>query len=241
MFKRLKAELKTVKWFSLPLKDECKLCGRVLPASRIRRCRRCGKTFCLDCMVPDVATGDTGRLLCLNCARKSVQPKTRNKYEALTRYLRFRAAFTNTVRLSFAQIDGIIGDNLPLEAYHSEDWWKNTPSTAHAKAWLDAGWETAEINLKEAYVVFQKTKSQQPPPAKHEKTERKASQPPPQKPYTPPPARIYVRRKPSKTKIAKLYARLKNIERAKASQPKLRGDFKPKPAHKKRLFKPKNE
>jgi len=190
-------------------------------------------------MVPDVATGDTGRLLCLNCARKTVQPKTRNKYEALTRYLRFRAAFTNTVRLSFAQIDGVIGDNLPLEAYRSEDWWKNTPSTAHAKAWLDAGWETAEINLKEAYVIFQKTKSQQPP-AKHEKTEKRAIQQL-RKPYTPPPARIYIRRKPSKTKIAKLYARLKNIERAKASQPKLRGDFKPKPAHEKRLFKPKNE
>lgn len=188
-------------------------------------------------MVPDVATGDTKRLFCLNCARKTVSPKTRNKYEALTRYLRFRSAFTDTVRLSFAQIDGIIGDNLPLDAYRSTEWWKNASSIAHAKAWLDAGWEATEINLKEAYVVFQKIKTQ--PAAKHEKRENEASQPP--KPYTPPPARIFPRRKPSKTKIAKLHARLKNIEKAKATQPKLRGDFKPKPAHEKRLLKPKNE
>lgn len=188
-------------------------------------------------MVPDVATGDEGRLFCLNCARKMVSPKTTRKYEALTRYLRFRAAFTDTVRLTFAKIDGIIGDNLPIEAYRSEEWWKNTYNTAHAKAWLDAGWETAEINLKEAYVVFRKTKAQ--PTVQHEKREEKSNQS--SKFYTPPPVRIFTRRKPSKTKMAKLYARLKNIERAKASRPKLRGDFKPKPAHEKRLLKPKKE
>lgn len=189
-------------------------------------------------MVPDVATGDVKRLFCLNCARKMVSPKTGSKYEALTRYLRFRSAFTDTVRLSFAQIDGIIGDNLPLEAYRSKEWWRNTPDTAHAKAWLNAGWEATEVNLKEAYVVFQKSQIQ-PSPVKHDKTEEKSSQQ--TKPYMPPPARIYAKRKPSKTRIAKLYARLKNIERAKASQPKLRGTFKPKPAHEKRLFKPKSE
>jgi len=223
----------------LPLRDECKLCGRVLSVSYLRRCQRCGKTFCLDCMVPDVATGDMRRLFCLNCARKMVSPKTSNKYEALTRYLRFRSAFTDTVKLSFAQVDGIIGDNLPLEAYRSEEWWKNTPTTAHARAWLDAGWKTVEVNLKEAYVVFQKTKAQQPSVG-HERTGRNVSQEP-TKPYAPPPARLLARRKPSKTKIAKLYARLKNIERAKTAQPKLRGNLKPKPAHEKRLFKPKSE
>jgi len=46
------------------------------------------------------------------------------------------------------------------------------------------------------------------------------------------------RRKPSKTKAAKLVARLKNLERKKASVPKYRGSFKPKPAYEKRLYKP---
>lgn len=228
----------TKEWFKLPLKDECKLCGRVLPISYLKRCQRCGKTFCLDCMVPDVATSDAGRPLCLHCARKTVSPRTKNKYEALTRYLRFRATFTDTVRLSFAQIDGIIGDNLPLGAYRSTEWWKNTPDTAHAKAWLDAGWKVVEVNLKEAYVVFQRIRTRQV--AKPEREKKKADQQQ-RNPFTPPPARVFTKRKPSKTKIAKLYARLKNIEKARAAQPKLRGSFKPKPAHEKRLLKPKSE
>ena len=222
----------------MPLKDECKLCGRVLPYSYLRRCQRCGKLFCLDCMVPDVLTGDTGRLFCLNCAKKAVSLKSKNKYEALTSYLRFRAAFTDTVRLSFAQIDGIIGDNLPLTAYRSEEWWGNIPSNAHAKAWLNAGWEAKEVNLKEAYVVFQKVKAQQTISVERKKKEKSQQ---PQKPFTPPPSRIFTRRKPSKTKIAKLYARLKNIERMRTAQPKLPGNFKPKPIHEKRLLKPKKE
>jgi hypothetical protein len=78
---------------------------------------RCGKLFCIDCMVPEVSTGDASRLLCLNCARRIVSPKSKAKYEPLKGYLKFRAAFTDSVKLSFAQIDGIIGDNLPMEAY----------------------------------------------------------------------------------------------------------------------------
>ena len=224
----------------MPLKDECKLCGRVLPYSYLRRCQCCGKLFCIDCMVPDVSTGDTKRLLCLNCARKIVSPKSKNRYEALTSYLRFRAAFTDTVKLSFAQIDGIIGDNLPLTAYRSTEWWENSPNNAHSKAWLNAGWKAEEVNLKEAYVVFKKEVKAQQAPRIEKRKERKQSAPL-QKPYTPPPSKIFTRRKPSKTKIAKLYARLKNIERIRTAQPKLRGNFKPKPVHEKKLLKPKRE
>jgi hypothetical protein len=190
-------------------------------------------------MIPDVVTGDIGRLFCLNCARKIVSPKTVNKFEALTRYLRFRAYFTDTVKLPFAKIDGIIGDNLPLEAYRSEEWWENTLTKAHTRAWLSAGWEVAEVNLKEAYVIFKRTKTASTGTMKNRRIEEIKQEP--IKPYIPSPARIFVRRKLSKTRIAKLYARLKNIERARFSQPKLRGDLKPKSAHEKRLLKPKNE
>ncbi|MBS7616113.1 hypothetical protein KEJ45_02800 [Candidatus Bathyarchaeota archaeon] len=221
----------------MPFKDECRLCGRVLPYSYLRRCLRCGKLFCLDCMVPEVSTGDTKRLLCLNCARRIVAPTRKGKYEALADYLKFRAAFTDSVRLSFAKIDGIIGDNLPINAYRSETWWENSPENAHAKAWLEAGWETKEVNLKEGYVTFQKTKNTQKTALKKRRKREEQNM----KPFTPPPAKIFRRRQPSKTKIAKLYARLKNIERQKAAQPKLRGSLKPKPAQEKRVFKPKSE
>ena len=186
-------------------------------------------------MVPDVSTGDPTKMLCLNCARKIVSPhRSRGKYDALTGYLRYRAVFTDTVKLSFPKIDGIIGDNLPLSAYRNENWWSNSPSSAHAKAWLNAGWETREVNLQKGYVVFQKLKR------KNVQTgglKRKRFKENIKKPFTPAPYHPSRIRKPSKTKISKLYARLKNLERKRASITSRHG-FKPKPAHEKRLFKP---
>jgi len=187
----------------------------------------------LDCMVPDVATGDPTRMLCLKCARKVVSPKTISKYDRLRSYLKFRAAFTDTVRLSFAKIDGIIGDNLPINAYRSEAWWNNSSNNTRARAWLEAGWETQEVNLKEGYVIFRKVKG-----IRLEPVRKKASHEEIKKSFTPVPARFPKPRKPSKTKVSKLYARIKNLERQRTSMPQYRGSFKPKPRHEKELFKP---
>ncbi|MGQ9641723.1 MAG: DUF7662 domain-containing protein [Candidatus Bathycorpusculaceae bacterium] len=215
----------------MPIKDECGICGRVLSLRYLRRCQRCGRLYCLDCMVPDVATGDPMRMLCLNCARKVVSPISVSKYDRLRSYLKFRAAFTDMVRLSFAKIDGIIGDNLPINAYRSEAWWNNSSSNAHSRTWLEAGWETQEVNLKEGYVIFRKVKSTIEP--KRKKTSHKEIK----KPFTPVPARFPKPRKPSKTKVSKLYARIKNLERQRTSMPQYRGSFKPKPRHERELFK----
>jgi len=216
----------------MPLKDECGICGRVLSIRYLRRCQRCGRLYCFDCMVPDVATGNPTRMLCLNCARKIVSPKNVSKYDRLGSYLKFRAAFTNMVKLTLTKIDGIIGDNLPISAYRSEEWWSNSLNNTHARAWLEAGWETQEVNLKEGYVVFKKVESATKPQRK------KASNVEIKKPFTPVPARFPKPRKPSKTKISKLYARIKNLERQRAFMPQYRGSFKPKPRHEKELFKP---
>jgi len=185
-------------------------------------------------MVPEVSTGDTRIMFCLNCARKIVSPRVMGKYDGLRNHLKFRAAFTDTVRLSFAQIDGIIGDNLPLSAYRHEEWWSNSPTNAHARAWLDAGWKVQEVDFKNGYVVFQKAKDLTTTSRKSEKRHK----PPEIKPFTPVPAKLPKQKTPSKTKIAKLYARIKNIERQKAATPKYPGSFKPKPTHEKKLFKP---
>ncbi|MEM2972354.1 MAG: hypothetical protein QW270_08060 [Candidatus Bathyarchaeia archaeon] len=217
----------------MPLKDECGICGRVLPYNYLKRCYKCKRLFCRGCMIPDVSTGDPNRMLCLHCARKTVTPKFATKYEALTRYLKFRAAFTDTVRLSLAEIDGIIRDNLPLTAYQNENWWNNNQATAHAKAWIDAGWQVQETNLKEGYVVFKKVEEPQT-----KRPRKKALKNNVEKPFTPAPVRIPKSKKPSKTKISKLYARLKNLERQKASPRTYHGSFKPKSKHEKKLFKP---
>ena len=110
-------------------------------------------------MVPDVATGDPMAMLCLHCARRVVSPRTVSKYAGLESHLKFRAAFTSIVKLSFARIDGLIGSNLPMDAYRDLAWWSNTSSSAHAKAWLNAGWEVQEVNLKEGYAIFKKVRN----------------------------------------------------------------------------------
>jgi hypothetical protein len=181
-------------------------------------------------MVPDVSTGDPTKLLCLNCARRIVAPKSVSRYSGLTGYLRFRGAFTGTVKLSFARIDGIIGENLPMSAYRTEAWWDNLPSSPHAKGWLDAGWEVREVNLKEGYVVFRKVKAMP--------TRRKRLSSEIKKPFTPVRVRIPQPKTPSKTKVSKLYARIKNLERQKTSMPKYHGSFKPRQKYEKKLFKP---
>jgi hypothetical protein len=184
-------------------------------------------------MVPDVATGDPTKLLCLNCARRIVAPRTASKYGGLGSYLKFRGAFTDTVKLGFARIDGIIGDNLPLEAYRSEKWWENTPSRIHARAWLDAGWEAQEVNLKEGHVVFKRVRIVQT-----RRRGKKAFDMQIKKPFTPVPVHFQKPKIPSKTKVSNLYARIKNIERQRTAMPTYHGSFKPKPKHEKRLFKP---
>lgn len=182
-------------------------------------------------MVPDVSTGDPTKMLCLNCARRVVSRRSFSKYEALKRYLQYRAAFTNVVKLSFAKMDGVMGDNLPMSAFRNEKWWSNSQSSVHAKAWLDAGWKMQEVNLEEGYVVFQKVKSLQTKNHRRKRPREKVK-----KPFTPAPYRAPRSRKPSKTKVAKIYARFKNLERKRASMPKYRGSFKPKSAYEKRLY-----
>ncbi len=217
----------------MTFKDECGICGRVFPCSYLRRCQVCGHLFCRDCMVPDVSTGDFTKMLCLRCARRIVSPRSISKYEGFKRYLNFRAAFTNVVKISFKKMDGIIRDNLPMSAFRNKKWWKNSSSSVHAKAWLDAGWRMQEVNLEEGYVVFQKAKNAQTRSRRKKRSRERVK-----KPFTPAPYRFPRRRKISKTKAAKLYARIKNLERKRASMTKYRGSFKPKPAQEKRMYKP---
>jgi hypothetical protein len=190
------------------MKDECGICGRVMRTIYMRQCQRCKKLFCRDCMTPDVATGDPMAMLCLHCARRVVSPRTVSKFAGLEGHLKFRAAFTDNVKLKFARIDGLIGSNLPMAAYRDPAWWSNASSSSHAKAWLDAGWEVQEVNFKEGYAIFKKVRNvaSKKPKKKLEITQ----------PFTPVPVHKSRSKIPSNTKVSKLYARIKNLERQRA-------------------------
>jgi hypothetical protein len=168
-------------------------------------------------------------MLCLHCARRIVSPRTVSKYAGLESHLKFRGSFVDQVTLKFARIDGLIGSNLPMSAYRDEAWWSNSSSSAHAKAWLDAGWEVEQVNLKEGTVTFKKVRVL---PKKRKKNKLEITEP-----FTPVPVRPLRSKVPSKTKASRLYARIKNLERQRAMprQP-IRG-FKPKSHYQKKLFK----
>lgn len=188
------------------------------------KCERCKKLHCRDCMVPDVATGDPSAMLCLHCARRVVAPISKGKYDGLESHLKFRAAFTNLVKLSFARIDGLIGSSLPTAAFRDTAWWSNKSTSAHTKAWLKAGWEIQEVNLREGYVIFKKVRSVAVKKSGKRKLEIN-------KPFTPVPVHRPRSKTPSNTKVSRLYARIKNMERNHAAERRQIKGFKARPRH----------
>ena len=213
----------------LLLKDNCSLCGRIFRHSALRRCYRCRRWYCRDCIT---FTKD-GEILCLNCARRMVSPKKfGTKYSPFSRYLLRRAKYTSHVTLSLAKIEGIIGDNLPFGALRSREWWTNTSHTSQGQAWLNVGWKVQEVDLNKRTVTLARVAGVETKPRKRRKRRKKSTH------VFELPVKPKLRRIPSKTKIAKAQARLKNVERRKSSTRRYRGKFKQKPAQEKRLFKP---
>ena len=83
------------------------------------------------------------------------------KYEALYQYLEHR--YANTVVLTFAQIEALLGFTLPNSARVRHEWWGNndpndhTPHP-HSRAWTLAS-RTATPNLQAQTVVFERAQT----------------------------------------------------------------------------------
>lgn len=214
------------------MKDECTLCNRVLSLYSLRSCAKCKKLYCRSCMTVNLWS-EQRDYICLNCARRIVAPRRAgSKYSPLREYLWRRGQYTSLVRLTFSRIEGIINDNLPLGALRSESWWKGR-TTSQGRAWTSAGWEVQSISLMERAVTFKKQTKEEATNKPSKKRRRK----PALKPFTPVPVRSRKIREPSKTRIAKVVARARNLERRKEMK-SLRIKLKPRTAYEKRLYKP---
>lgn len=216
----------------MQIKEECSLCSKVLPYYSLKRCFRCKRLYCSTC----IEYAEDGNVVCLNCARRMVSPiRLGTKYSPLTRYLARRAQYTDMVTLSFNQIEGTIGNSLPLTAFQNAEWWKNSHTGAQGQAWLDVGWHVENVNVEKRTVTFRREKGILRVEKKQKKRTR--SQKKTQKPL--PRAEPRKRRTPSKTKMAKMVARLKNIERQRTATRTYPGQLKSKRPYEKRLFKTK--
>lgn len=220
------------------MEEACSLCGRVFPYYTLRRCSRCGRLYCGDC-ITFTWDGDVFRhiAVCLNCARRRISPRRfGGKYTPLSVYLARRARYVRVVTLSLRKIEEIIGKDLPSSAFGSEGWWKNSRNSVQGRAWLDVGWTVDSVDLSARTATFKKTRGKTANiPRKTRSWRRGTATWMKKPPRLTSPRR---RRRPSKTRISRAVARLRNIQREKASMRQYRGRFKPKPALEKRLYKP---
>jgi hypothetical protein len=80
------------------------------------------------------------------------------KYEPLADYL--REIKDDSWDASFAEIESILQTSLPASAREHRAWWANQYRGNHsqAKGWIDAGWETREIDQRRGRVRFERTR-----------------------------------------------------------------------------------
>lgn len=78
-----------------------------------------------------------------------------SKYEALPQFL--ARTDRSTHRMSFREIEGVLGFKLPKSAYEHEAWWSNNATGhSHAQAWLKFGWRTEAVDLAGRKVTFRR-------------------------------------------------------------------------------------
>ena len=80
-----------------------------------------------------------------------------SKYAPLAAHL--RESERDSVAMTFGKVEATIDAPLPPSAYRHRAWWSNNPSNnTCTRAWLDAGYETTEVDMKSRTLSFRKTR-----------------------------------------------------------------------------------
>ena len=81
------------------------------------------------------------------------------KYEPLTELLRRQSSAV--VRMSFDEIERVIGAKLPPSATLHRAWWSNNAqNNVMTRAWKDAGFESEDVDMKGRRVAFRRVRSE---------------------------------------------------------------------------------
>jgi len=87
--------------------------------------------------------------------------KSSSKYRPLTAHL--RAQRGAQVRMSFAEIERVLGAKLPPSAASHRAWWSNNPlNNVMTKAWLEAGFRSELVDLSGRKLVFRRVRPAAP-------------------------------------------------------------------------------
>jgi hypothetical protein len=77
------------------------------------------------------------------------------KYENLGAFLQKQRA--REVPLTFREIEKITGVKLPPKAQHHRAWWSNNAANnVMTKVWLEAGYESAQVDMSARKLVFRR-------------------------------------------------------------------------------------
>lgn len=78
-----------------------------------------------------------------------------SKYTPLKLHL--QSQLTGEVTMSFDEVEAVLGFRLPNSAYRHRPWWANEfKGHVHAQAWLDAGYELAQVDMVGRKLVFRR-------------------------------------------------------------------------------------
>ena len=89
---------------------------------------------------------------------------SRGKYSALYAHLQ-TVRRVSEWRVSFGELEAILGFPLPASARLHRPWWSNETrggGHSHALSWQAAGWKTREVDLVRETLVFARVRSPQP-------------------------------------------------------------------------------
>jgi hypothetical protein len=84
-----------------------------------------------------------------------------SKYEPLETFL--RGLNVSRYRVSFTQVEKLLGFKLPKSALEYPAWWSNDETGhSHARAWIHSGWKTEELDLTTRQVTFVRAEAPRP-------------------------------------------------------------------------------
>jgi hypothetical protein len=84
------------------------------------------------------------------------------KYDGLGKFLSGQAA--SELPMTFKDVEDVLGTKLPASASDYPAWWANdVTSHVQAKAWLNAGYETQQVDVQARKLVFKYVGVPHPP------------------------------------------------------------------------------
>lgn len=83
-----------------------------------------------------------------------------NKYLPLENWFRKQPTTPEEIRLTFDQVEAILGAPLPASATKLKTWWTNVlpKIQSHRTAWLNNGWMVADFDQEARWVRFVRAK-----------------------------------------------------------------------------------